>query len=109
MTRPTQLVGMIGIGQLGLPVAINLMRAGLRVIGHRRVDREAFVRAGGEALDTPAEVAGKADVLRLCLPGEQDIAAAIQLLEAESTPAMPSPLAEQGNDLPIPAAFSLIH
>jgi 3-hydroxyisobutyrate dehydrogenase-like beta-hydroxyacid dehydrogenase len=80
MTRPTQVVGMIGIGQLGLPVAINLMRAGYRVIGHRRVDRDAFVRAGGEALDTPAEVARKADVLLLCLPGEQ---AHLEVLEGQ--------------------------
>lgn len=51
MTRATQLAGMIGIGQPGLPVAIKPMRAGLRVIGHRRVDREAFVRAGFNAHD----------------------------------------------------------
>lgn len=78
MTQPTQLVGMIGIGQLGLPIAINLMRAGYRVIGFRRTDRDAFVRAGGIALDTPAEVAYKADVLLLCLPGE---AAQLDVLE----------------------------
>jgi len=38
--------------------------------------------------------------------GDEDIAAVIKLVEAESTPAIPSPLAEQGNELPMPAAFS---
>jgi 3-hydroxyisobutyrate dehydrogenase len=63
-------VGMIGIGQLGLPIAVNLMRAGYEVVGFRRTDREAFVRSGGIVLDTPAQVAQRADVLLLCLPGE---------------------------------------
>jgi len=71
MTPTSHVVGMIGIGQLGLPVAINLMRAGYRVVGFRPTDHEAFVRAGGEGLESPAEVARTADVLLLCLPGEE--------------------------------------
>lgn len=70
MIGPGHVVGMIGIGQLGLPIAINLMRAGYRVVGYRRTDREAFVRAGGDPMDTPAEVARTADVILLCLPDE---------------------------------------
>jgi len=61
---------MIGIGQLGLPIASNLMQAGLRVVGFRRTDREAFVARGGVALASPAQVANEADVLLLCLPSE---------------------------------------
>jgi 3-hydroxyisobutyrate dehydrogenase len=60
---------MIGIGHLGLPVAMNLMRAGFRVVGFRRTDREAFVKAGGVAIGSPAEVARQAEVTLLCLPG----------------------------------------
>lgn len=71
MNQATHAIGMIGIGQLGLPVAINLMRAGYRVVGFRRTDREAFIQAGGIALDTPAEVARQSDILLLCLPGEE--------------------------------------
>lgn len=71
MGQPPQVIGMIGIGQLGLPIAINLMRAGYRVVGFRRTDREAFVRAGGVPVDSPAEVARQADVLLLCLPGQE--------------------------------------
>lgn len=71
MGQPTNVIGMIGIGQLGLPIAINLMRAGYRVVGFRRTDREAFVQAGGVPVDSPAEVARQADVLLLCLPGQE--------------------------------------
>lgn len=71
MISHVQTVGMIGIGQLGLPIATNLMRAGFRVVGFRRTDREEFVRRGGHALESPAEVAEQADVVLLCLPSEQ--------------------------------------
>lgn len=70
MNQTHLVVGMIGIGQLGLPIAINLMRAGYEVVGFRRTDREAFVRSGGVAMETPFEVARRADLLLLCLPGE---------------------------------------
>lgn len=62
---------MIGIGQLGLPVATNLMRAGYRTVGFRRSDREEFVRRGGQALESPAQVVRAADVVLTCLPSEQ--------------------------------------
>lgn len=71
MSASTRVVGMIGIGQLGLPVATDLMRAGYRVVGFRRNDREEFVRRGGEALDSPAEVVRHADVVLMCLPSEK--------------------------------------
>jgi 3-hydroxyisobutyrate dehydrogenase len=62
---------MIGIGSLGLPIAINLLRAGYQVAGFRRTDREAFVRAGGVALESPGAVARQADVLLMCLPSPE--------------------------------------
>lgn len=71
MGEPTLSIGIVGIGQIGLPVAVNLMRAGYRVSGFRRTGREAFVQAGGVALESPAEVTRQCDVLLLCLPGEQ--------------------------------------
>ena len=70
MSDATKTVGMIGIGQLGLPIATNLMRAGFRVVGYRRTDREEFVKRGGVALESPAEVTRNADILLLCLPSE---------------------------------------
>ncbi|MBT2304056.1 NAD(P)-dependent oxidoreductase [Variovorax paradoxus] len=69
MTSRSNVIGMIGIGQLGLPIAINLIHAGYRVVGFRRSDLGAFVDAGGVALASPAEVVRQADVILLCLPG----------------------------------------
>ncbi|MDX3895230.1 NAD(P)-dependent oxidoreductase [Pusillimonas sp.] len=79
MVKSLQTVGMIGIGQLGLPVAANLIQAGYKVSGFRRTDRQGFVEVGGQALESPAEVARQADVILLCLPDE---AASLQVLEA---------------------------
>ncbi|GID03027.1 NAD(P)-dependent oxidoreductase [Pseudomonas sp. 008] len=63
-------IGMVGLGQLGLPIATNLLKAGFRVVGYRRRDREAFTQLGGIAVSSPAEVAAEADFILLCLPGE---------------------------------------
>src|SRR5690606_37014153 len=71
-------VGMVGIGQLGLPVAGNLLAAGFRVVGFRRTNQQAFIELGGEALNSPAEVVRQADVILLCLPNEE---ASLQVLE----------------------------
>ncbi|WP_321967843.1 NAD(P)-dependent oxidoreductase [Burkholderia cepacia] len=65
-----QTVGMIGIGKLGLPIATNLISAGFRVVGIRRHDSSEFVQRGGQTLANPADVARAADMLLLCLPGE---------------------------------------
>lgn len=64
-------VGMIGIGQLGLPIAANLARAGFRVVGYRRTPSQEFIQQGGIALASPGEVTRAADVLLLCLPSEE--------------------------------------
>lgn len=71
MVTPSQVIGMIGIGQLGLPIAINLIEAGYKVVGFRRTGREEFGARGGYALESPAEVTREADILLLCLPCEK--------------------------------------
>jgi 3-hydroxyisobutyrate dehydrogenase len=76
-----QTVGLIGIGQLGLVVATNLLQAGFGVAGYRRHDREEFVRRGGKALESPAAVVQEADVVLLCLPSES---ASQQVLEGDN-------------------------
>ncbi|CAI8849215.1 3-hydroxyisobutyrate dehydrogenase [Pseudomonas sp. IT-194MI4] len=71
-------IGMVGIGQLGLPIASNLLAAGYRVVGYRRRDREPFVQLGGIALNSPAEVAAESDFILTCLPSE---ASQIEIME----------------------------
>ncbi|NBA93662.1 NAD(P)-dependent oxidoreductase [Pseudomonas sp. R5(2019)] len=67
---PVTTIGMVGIGQLGLPIATSLLAAGFRVVGYRRRDREAFVEQGGIALESPAAVAAESDFILTCLPSE---------------------------------------
>ena len=61
-------VALIGIGNLGLAVACNLIARGHRVIGYRRSSMDAFVEAGGVAAASPAEAAADAEAVLTCLP-----------------------------------------
>lgn len=61
-------VGMIGLGQIGLPIAINLMKSGFQVTGFRRGDKSALIAAGGIAAASPQEVANSCEVVVSCLP-----------------------------------------
>jgi 3-hydroxyisobutyrate dehydrogenase-like beta-hydroxyacid dehydrogenase len=63
-------LGLIGIGQLGLPVARNLLQAGYTVSGYRRSVAPEFEAAGGKRLGSPGEVASACEILMLCLPDE---------------------------------------
>jgi 3-hydroxyisobutyrate dehydrogenase len=63
-------LGLIGIGQLGLPVARNLLQAGYAVSGYRRSAAPEFQAAGGRRLGTPGEVTRASQILLLCLPDE---------------------------------------
>lgn len=81
MAEQSQIVGLIGIGQLGIPVAANLLQAGFRVVGYRRHDLEEFARLGGNPLESPEAVVQEADVILLCLPSE---AASQQVLEGDN-------------------------
>jgi 3-hydroxyisobutyrate dehydrogenase len=63
-------LGLIGLGQLGLPVARNLLQAGYAVAGYRRSAAPEFEAAGGQRLTSPGEVTSACDILLLCLPDE---------------------------------------
>lgn len=62
------LVGVIGLGKMGIPIATNLMERGFGVIGYRRHDSPELVAAGGLMAASPAEVAQRADVVLSILP-----------------------------------------
>jgi 3-hydroxyisobutyrate dehydrogenase len=63
-----QRVGVIGLGKMGLPIARNLMERGFEVIGYRRSGSAELIEAGGQAGDSPADVARRADVLLSIVP-----------------------------------------
>lgn len=70
MTHKLPTLGLVGIGQLGLPIARNLLQAGYPMVGYRRSALADFTQAGGRALSSAGEVTGQCDVLMMCLPDE---------------------------------------
>lgn len=74
-------VGMVGIGKMGLPVAINLMEHGFTVHGYRRHMSKDFVLAGGNPLLSSKEVAQHSDIVLTCLPSAE---ALLEVVEGEN-------------------------
>jgi len=66
---PLPSVGFIGLGQLGAPMAANLLAAGypLTVHNRSRSAEEALAAAGAIRAASPAEVAASAEILCLCV------------------------------------------
>src|SRR5438477_5010544 len=71
----TQVIGFIGLGIMGRPMARNLLKAGYPLVVHSRsrppVDE--LVAAGARAATSPREVAGQCDVLITMLPNSPDV------------------------------------
>ena len=66
-------VGVIGLGRMGLPIAMNLMSRGFCVTGYRRSGSTELVKAGGDVAASAAEVAACADVLLSIVPAAADV------------------------------------
>ena len=66
-------VGVIGLGQMGLPIARNLMARGFHVTGYRRSGSPELVEEGGTMAASPAEVAASSDVLLSIVPTAEDV------------------------------------
>lgn len=61
-------VGLLGLGRIGHPIAVNMIRSGASVVGYRRSDATEFISAGGKIVGSAAEVARAARVIIECLP-----------------------------------------
>jgi len=69
-------IGFIGLGNMGLPMARNLLRAGFRltlVRGHAAAAAEELRQAGAAVADTPAAVAAATELVATCLPDTPDV------------------------------------
>jgi putative dehydrogenase len=66
-------VGVIGLGQMGLPIATNLMARGFHVTGYRRSGSPELVEEGGTMAASSAEVAASSDVLLSIVPTAEDV------------------------------------
>ena len=71
-------IGFIGIGNMGLPMLTNLIKAGYRVEAYdvRRDAVDAAVKIGATAGGSTAETAGRVEVLVTMLPNSPDVEAA---------------------------------
>ena len=65
----------IGLGNMGLPMATNLVKAGYEVFGVNRSKgkEDAFAKAGGKVGVPIRELAGQVDVIMTCLPMPSDV------------------------------------
>jgi 3-hydroxyisobutyrate dehydrogenase len=66
-------VGVIGLGQMGLPIAVNLIERGFRVTGYRRRGSPELAEAGGAVARSAAEVAARADVVISIVPDAEAV------------------------------------
>jgi 2-hydroxy-3-oxopropionate reductase len=68
-------VGFIGLGLMGKPMALNLLRGGVSLVvaSRSRPPVDELVAAGATAADSPAEVASACDVVFTMLPDGPDV------------------------------------
>ena len=78
-TTATRHVGFIGLGNVGLPAAINLLRAGFQVSGFDIRHNDAFVGAGGVFVEDVQRLA-PLDVLVQSLPSVQALVQSVDAL-----------------------------
>jgi 2-hydroxy-3-oxopropionate reductase len=75
MSPAGETVGFIGLGVMGRPMAANLLAAGVSVIVYNRTKAasQALVAAGALGAESPAEVAGGADVIIMMLADDKAV------------------------------------
>jgi 2-hydroxy-3-oxopropionate reductase len=75
----TDRIGFIGLGVMGRPMALNLMRAGhpMRVYGRRSDSLTPLVEQGAVACASPAELAAHVDVVFTMVTGGADVEAVV--------------------------------
>jgi 2-hydroxy-3-oxopropionate reductase len=68
-------VGFIGLGLMGKPMVLNLLKKGFPVVAHSRSQSpvDAVVAAGAVRAHSPAEVAARCDVIVTMVPDSPDV------------------------------------
>ncbi|APZ50544.1 NAD(P)-dependent oxidoreductase [Salipiger abyssi] len=70
-------VGLIGLGNMGLPMTKTLIAHGHEVLGYRRGAGEDFLALGGKMADSPRDVAEQTDIILCCIPSDDALAEVI--------------------------------
>src|SRR5690242_870544 len=70
-----QKIGFIGLGIMGKPMALNLVRAGYPVSIYARHSKvaEPLVQAGAKAYSSPRELAEQAEIIITMVPATLDV------------------------------------
>jgi 3-hydroxyisobutyrate dehydrogenase-like beta-hydroxyacid dehydrogenase len=71
-------VGFVGVGNVGMPIARNLIKSGFRVVGWRRSSLAEFEKMGGVPARSPAEVSAQAEIVLSCMPSTEALDAVMQ-------------------------------
>jgi putative dehydrogenase len=71
-------VGVIGLGKMGLPIAMNLMSRGFKVTGYCRRGSPELVKSGGAVAASAAEAAAQADVILSIVPDAEAVEQVIE-------------------------------
>ena len=68
-------IGFIGLGNMGGPMALNMIKAGhsLTVYDIRRAVADPHLEAGAKWADSPAAVAAESEVVFTSLPGPKEV------------------------------------
>lgn len=72
-------IGFIGLGNMGTPMSLNILKAGhrLTVWNRTRARARAVVDAGAALAESPAEVAAASDVTLVCVSLPEDVRAVV--------------------------------
>ena len=81
-----QTLGFVGLGKLGVPMAVNLLRAGFDVLGYSRRPSPAFEAAGGRPAGAMREVAEGCSVIVQSLPDAGALAMSVDALLEHGRP-----------------------
>ncbi|MEE8336768.1 MAG: NAD(P)-dependent oxidoreductase, partial [Dehalococcoidia bacterium] len=72
-------VGFIGVGNIGNPMCVNVIKAGHEVVVHDLVEERAanLIELGAEWVESPAEAAKRSEVVLTSLPGPPEVEAVL--------------------------------
>ena len=75
-----KIIGSIGLGNIGEPMAINLIHSGYSVIGFDVIEKPEFVSAGGLQVKTVEEICKQTDLIVQSLPNVQALETTVDAL-----------------------------
>ncbi|MBD3373895.1 NAD-binding protein [candidate division KSB1 bacterium] len=68
-------IGFIGLGIMGQPMCVNLLKAGYSITAYNRTDSklETVVKQGAKRADSPAQVAKESDIIMTIVTDSEDV------------------------------------